>query len=164
MFNPWFVFNGWFNLVRAMFFAPWLVPLQAAQGVWGAQSWVARDFMRLSKSNGQRSWPLAEAQRALHAADAQTNVPHAAASTQPPADAQESPPHAEAMEQFAELVRSHSQAVGGASPSHSDHASRRHKPRSRNRAAKSDTATRTRTASVGAKAKHKKRQAVRRMR
>jgi hypothetical protein len=85
-----------------MLFAPWIIPLQVAQAVF------AGDFTGLSKSIGQRSEPSAEAQR-----------------SQPHAETMErSGPPEKAMEQFAELVRSHSHAGGGASPADSHRASR----------------------------------------
>jgi|EndMetStandDraft_8_1072994.scaffolds.fasta_scaffold568025_1 hypothetical protein len=131
LFNPWYVFNLWLNLFRAMVFVPWAAPLQAAQVAWGAHSRTARDLTRFSEGIGKRSGQLAEAQR-----------------SQPPAE--ESHPYREAVDRFAELARSR--------------VSRRHKPRSRIRAAGTGTITRTQRASTQAKSKRKKRPAVRRAR
>jgi hypothetical protein len=134
LFNPWYVFNLWLNLLRAMTFVPWAAPLQAAQVAWGAHGRTARDLTRFSEGIGKRSEQLPEAQR-----------------SQPPAE--ESHPYREAVDRFAEPARSHSVRV-----------SRRHKPRSRIRAAGTATITRTQRASAQAKSKHKKRRAVRRAR
>jgi hypothetical protein len=61
LFNPWFAFNPWLNLFRRMLFTPWIVPLQAAQVAWGAQSRIAGDLMRPSQGIAPRSQPPAEA-------------------------------------------------------------------------------------------------------
>ena len=143
LFNPWYVFNLWFNLFRAMVFVPWTGPLQAAQVALGARSRTARDLTRFSEGIGKRSEQLAEAQRSQPPAEAQES--------QSPAE--ESHPYREAVDRFAERARSHSARV-----------SRRHKPRSRIRAAGTATITHTQRASAQAKSKHKKRRAVRRAR
>jgi hypothetical protein len=143
LFNPWYVFNLWFNLFRAIAFVPWAAPLQAAQLAWGAQSQTARDLTRFSEGIGKRSEQLAEAQRSQPPAEAQES--------QPPAE--ESHPYREAVDRFAELARSHSARV-----------SRHPKPRSRIRAAGTATTTRTQRASAQANSKHKKRRALRRAR
>jgi hypothetical protein len=133
LFNPWFASNLWLNSFKRMFFAPWIIPLQVAQAVF------AGDFTGLSNGIGQRKEPSAEDQR-----------------SPPNAETMErSEPRAKALEQLAELVRSHCEGKGGASPADSHHASRGNKPKSRNRAAPSAAPIITQT--VHTKSKHKKR-------
>jgi hypothetical protein len=126
LFNPWYVFNLWFNLLRATVFGPWAAPLQAAQLAWGAQRRTARDLTRFSERMGKRGEQLAEAQE-----------------SQPPA---EESPHTGKLGTDSQNLHVLTQPV------------RRHKSRSRIRAAGTAIITRTQ------KSKHKKGRAVRRAR
>lgn len=171
MFNPWFMFSLWLNVFRAMVFAPWVLPLQAARMVLGAQTPVARDWMRVSERDGQRTRPPADAQKhpaaepqSEPAARAERSRPDAAALIEPPAEAQAQPsaeaqqPDGEALRQCADFMRELL-----ASQSHERRPTQRHKPRSPNRVRTAAVSSRTHKASIRSKSKRKKRRAARRM-
>jgi hypothetical protein len=142
MLSPWFAFDLWVQLCRAMLSAPWAVPLKVTEAAWGAQLRIARDLMAVSKGIGRREQPRAEAQSSRP----QLGQQDLEAIGRRQKDAEE------AIQRFTDFAKSQSRAVAGASRDHSNRAARR-----RDRVRAAAATSRTSRASVRSKQKQKKR-------